>query len=296
MDPLFDLLIYHIGSGQAFFLGMLLLLAGMLLSLVASNPWLALIRNLLVFAGWIWVAISACPLPLWLYGVVGTLSLVWLTCEWFGKSLRRRTILVARVSCLVGYLLALAWELPYHLAPALAPLEEPTLFLLGDSVSAGMGAEKAPTWPQLLKRDHGWNVHDFSQMGATARSACKQADLLGDRTGLILVEIGGNDVLGSTTAANFHTHLDQLLTRLAAPGRTLVMLELPLPPFANAFGVSQRTLARQHGVLLIPKQVFISVLTTPGATLDGVHLTPAGHELMAERLAIVLSAALKRRT
>jgi lysophospholipase L1-like esterase len=60
------------------------------------------------------------------------------------------------------------------------------------------------------------------------------------------------------------------------------MFELPLVPFSNEFGRRQRILANQYGVLLVPKRIFLRVLTTEGATEDGVHLTPAGHQLMAE--------------
>ena len=69
------------------------------------------------------------------------------------------------------------------------------------------------------------------------------------------------------------------------------MIELPLPPFANRFGMIQRRLARKHGIILIPKRTFVSVLTTPGATLDGIHLSPQGHLLMSETIWSVIGSA-----
>jgi lysophospholipase L1-like esterase len=62
----------------------------------------------------------------------------------------------------------------------------------------------------------------------------------------------------------------------------VVMFELPLPPFRNEYGRVQRKLASKYGVVLIPKRVFVGVLTEEGATMDGVHLSPQGHERMAE--------------
>ena len=59
------------------------------------------------------------------------------------------------------------------------------------------------------------------------------------------------------------------------------MLELPLPPFYNSFGLIQRKLARKYGVKLVPKRVFLSVLAGGGATLDSIHLSQAGHQQMA---------------
>ena len=65
-------------------------------------------------------------------------------------------------------------------------------------------------------------------------------------------EIGGNDVFGPTTVNQFEKDLDQLLAEVSSPGRQVMMLELPLPPFYNGFGLAQRRLARQHNVLLVP--------------------------------------------
>ena len=59
------------------------------------------------------------------------------------------------------------------------------------------------------------------------------------------------------------------------------MLELPLPPFANRFGMIQRH-AVEYQVILVPKRFFIEILTTTDATVDGVHLSRTGHFLMAD--------------
>ena len=78
---------------------------------------------------------------------------------------------------------------------------------------------------------------------------------LGD--GVVLLEIGGNDVLGSTSARDYERDLDKLLGLLTAPNRQIIMFELPLPPFYNEFGRAQRHVAEKYRVLLlIPKRIF----------------------------------------
>jgi lysophospholipase L1-like esterase len=62
------------------------------------------------------------------------------------------------------------------------------------------------------------------------------------------------------------------------------MLELPLIPLSNRFGEIQRRLARRHSVVLVPKRFFSSVLIGEQATLDGLHLSPAGHQKMADMI------------
>jgi acyl-CoA thioesterase I len=284
MEDWFDLFfVYHMGSGHAFFLGVALLLTGVGMSLFSVGRAGRLIRNVLVLCGAIFVTISAVPLPEWLYVILAGITLAWLVSEWFW-SYAVRWIRAARYAMLIAWLVAVALELPYHFMPWVPPPSMLTLFVIGDSVSAGTRAEETGTWPKLLAKEHNIQVHDFSQMGATVGSARKQATCIDNGEGMVLLEIGGNDVLGTTTAEQFEDRLDQLLKDVRGKGHTVVMLELPLPPFANRFGLIQRRLASKYGVHLVPKRAFITILTTPGATMDGIHLTPQGHALMAEMI------------
>jgi acyl-CoA thioesterase-1 len=119
-------------------------------------------------------------------------------------------------------------------------------------------------------------------MGAKVGSMLRKAEKTPVEDGIILLEIGGNDLLGSTSSIDFDRDLDQLLAKLCGNGRIVLMFELPLPPLANEFGRIQRSLAKKYGVHLVPKRIFVGVLTADGATVDSVHLSPRGHELMAE--------------
>jgi acyl-CoA thioesterase-1 len=153
---------------------------------------------------------------------------------------------------------------------------------MGDSLAAGGGGGREETWPRLLARTRGVEVVDLSEVGATVATALGRVDRLPPGGGVILVEIGGNDLLGPTSATDFDRDLGELLDRVCRPGRVVLMLELPLPPFCNGFGLAQRRQAAAHGVGLVPKRVLMGVLTGEGATTDGIHLSAAGHERMAE--------------
>jgi acyl-CoA thioesterase-1 len=131
-------------------------------------------------------------------------------------------------------------------------------------------------------------------MGAKVSTMRRKADDLALGDGLVLLEIGGNDLLGSTSLADFERDLDELLQGLRGPGRIVVMFELPLPPFCNGFGRAQRRLAHKNNVRLIPKRVFVEVLTTEGATVDSVHLSRRGHELMAATVWDIIQPAFAK--
>lgn len=122
-------------------------------------------------------------------------------------------------------------EVPYLLAPTLGPLSRPELCVIGDSVTAGDPSDHWETWPTLLGRQHNLQVQDLSHVGDTAGAALRRLEATSITAPLVLVEIGGNDLLGTTTSSQFGHDLDRLLGQLSAPGRQIIMFELPLPPF-----------------------------------------------------------------
>jgi acyl-CoA thioesterase-1 len=172
-------------------------------------------------------------------------------------------------------------ELPYHFAPRAEPISGKSLAVIGDSVTAGVD-DGSQTWPTLLAAAHNLNVQDISHVGDTAESALKRVRKDPIDAPLVVIEIGGNDLLGSTTARQFEQDLDALLTELAEPGRQLVMFELPLPPLYHEYGRAQRQVARKHGAKLIPKRQFLNIIAPKEATLDTIHLSAGGQRQMAD--------------
>jgi len=110
---------------------------------------------------------------------------------------------------------------------------------------------------------------------------------------VVLIEIGGNDLLEGVPSEEFGKALDALLSKVSAPGRTVVMFELPLFPHMVAYGRIQRGLAAEYGVWLIPKRFFAEVIGGANATLDGLHLSDEGTRRMAALIAQALSPGLK---
>ena len=95
-------------------------------------------------------------------------------------------------------------------------------------------------------------------------------------------------MLGGTDASVFRTKLDILVSSLRADKHQVLLLELPLLPFQNAYGAAQRDVAAKHGVAMLPKRCFAGVLGTENGTLDGLHLSQAGHNAMADIIADVV--------
>jgi acyl-CoA thioesterase-1 len=270
-------LVFHIVSGQAFFTGTFLIVMAAISS-TANRP---AIRRLTVSAfliGVIAVVVSSTAIPYLVYAAAAAVTVVW------GVSYRRVTwrrgtaVAVAAV-----WLIASLFEIPYHIRPTLNPVSDRSLTVIGDSVTAGTGGdETSETWPKILSRQHLLEIQDVSHIGETAGSALKRVQLISIASSVVIVEIGGNDILGSTTAAQFARDLDGLLSHLADSDRQVVMFELPLPPFFHSYGRVQRAAAARYRVKLVPKRVFLSIIAGSSSTLDSIHLSQEGHRKMAD--------------
>ncbi|QDV35647.1 Esterase TesA precursor [Tautonia plasticadhaerens] len=274
-------LVYHVASGHAFFTGAACLIVAACLSTYTRRRGVRTARNVLVLIGGSAVIVTATPLPPWAYFLLAAVTLAWFVGEAFRKRLPDRWAFRLRMAVALAWSAAVLAEVPYHLMPRVPPLGDPALGVIDDSVTAGIGGYEAVTWTALLADRHGIEVRDHSQMGANVASALRQAEDLSTEERLVLLEIGGNDILGETTPDEFEAGLDALLASVSRPGRVVVLLELPLPPTYNAYGRIQRRLARRHGALLVPKRVLLGILGRGGATLVTIHLTQEGHHHMA---------------
>jgi acyl-CoA thioesterase-1 len=290
--PLFNRFLYHLASGQAWFscgLVVVLLIALDLRGTFAIRPLYSRIGRVLLLVALCVAGITATPVPLWLAIPLVASSLAYAFFGFAGAGRgRRRALALVTGACVV---LAMALELPYHIVRPPRTARPQRAYVVADSLAAGLGGE-AMTWPRRLGELTGVEIRDLSFAGANAGTALRQQlpiiERDDDPEARVLVCIGGNDMLGRTTVEEFGQNLDELLA--AARGdpqrpREVLMLELPLIPGAWKYGSHQRRLAAKHGVVLIPKRLMAGVVLDDADVLDGVHLSPAGHERMARELA-----------
>lgn len=280
-------LLFHIAGGGAFAIGLGLLF-------VAILPRAAWLRNparvsvWLAGLGLVSIVTAAPALSVAAWGTLlvsvaaGVAAKRFGRCEWL---VRGMAMAVLSAFALVDAI--------HRTVPVLGRASARRVAIIGDSLTAGHGDEDAAVkWPALLRDRHGVEVIDRSRTGATTSAAAREAAENPIDAPVVLLEIGGNDLLGGTPSGDYAAALDALLRAVCQPGRQVVMFELPLPPFHDRYGRIQRDLADRHGVALIPKRVLLSVILAGGATIDSIHLTGAGHERMAEAVWAIVGPAM----
>ena len=273
-------------DGTALLAGLALVLGAGALFVRSGTGLLRPISTVLLLAGLAAVLLSAVPLPGWLYALwilPAGAALVLGNLSGTAPALRFRAFLVL-LAASAAVLLA---ESPHLRTPRIRADAEQPVYVVGDSISAGIGSGER-CWPEVLAAATSLRVVNLAVPGATTQSALAQILRIAESNAVVLLEIGGNDLLDRKDAATFESHLDQLVSVLRADGHAVAMFELPLFPFQNAYGRAQRAVAKRHAAALIPRRHFARVLGMPDGTLDGLHLTQKGHDEMARRVAAIL--------
>jgi acyl-CoA thioesterase-1 len=271
--------VLQIASGNAFFIGIGMTVVAFMLRLwLSSRIWVSLL-TITWLVGISLVILSATPMSFWLYG------LWFVLCVAVRIAFNVRTSFQWRASTVLAFaffsLSLCLTELPYRLVPSVTVFPDEPVYVLGDSISAGIGSKEHP-WPEVLGGLSGLKVINLARAGATVETAMDQARNITAANALVIVEIGGNDLLGHADGQTFYRQLDTLLLKLKGRNSQIAMFELPLLPFWNAFGRDQRVLAEKYGVTLIPKSCLAGIFGSKGNTVDGLHLSQKGHNELAK--------------
>ncbi|MFC1675596.1 SGNH/GDSL hydrolase family protein [Planctomycetota bacterium] len=284
--------IWFCAAGHSFFVGIGLIIVATLLSAISKKLYYKLTIYSLTIIGGLFIFLSATPLPLWFYIILATSVFVCFLFSVLSKSLGLKLSMLIPITALSLSIVALLIELPYYLKPSFAKNKFERLYIIGDSVSAGIGNKQEKTWPKILRTEYNVDIVNLSESGATVATAIHQAAQITSENAIVLLEIGGNDLFVPKHYFQFEQDLRQILEIICNPKRTIVMLELPLLPHQVKYGKIQRALAKQFNVILIPKRFFVSVLSAKNTSTDLAHLSPSGHEFMAKKIWSLIGSQL----
>ena len=196
---------------------------------------------------------------------------------------------------MMRHLLALLILLPLLAAcghPHKAALPPGSVVLaLGDSLTAGNGVTPAQAWPALLQEKSGWQVINGGISGNTTADGLRRlpALLAQYEPKLVLVTLGGNDMLRHMPEQEIVTHLEKILDMIKAQGAQAVLVATPEP---NVMGAAfhhlaapgfYRRLAQSRNLPLI-EDAIADVLSDPRLKGDQIHPNAEGHAQLAQKI------------
>ena len=184
-------------------------------------------------------------------------------------------------------------------APRLAAIPGgATVLALGDSLTAGVGATASESWPTLLAEASGWQLINAGVSGDTAPQALERlpALLAEHAPALVIVSIGGNDMLRRADAAGIRATIADICRRAQSAGAQVVLVGVPQPTLLSAAAGRLRDhplYAELADELKLPLYAggWSEVLSDPALRADTIHANAAGYA----RFTTGLTAFLRER-
>ncbi len=162
----------------------------------------------------------------------------------------------------------------------------------GDSLTHGTGAKAEESYPAVLGELISRTVIRAGVPGEqTAGGLARLPDVLDEhRPKLVIVCLGGNDMLRKGTPANIEANLREILKTIKSRGLDALLIGVPAPAVIARPPDFYSKLAKEFG---IPYEgdIVTSVLYKADLKSDPIHPNAAGYRKMAEAVAELLRDA-----
>ena len=178
-------------------------------------------------------------------------------------------------------------------APTLPKLNpHDVIVAFGDSLTHGTGAASDTAYPAVLATLTGRTVINAGVPGDTTTTGlARLPEVLAEhRPRLVLLCLGGNDMLRKHPAAATENNLRLLVQTIRASGAEVMLIAVPQP---TLFGGAPDFYTRVARDMQLPLEddVFNAVLKDNRFKADPIHANAAGYRVVAERLAEFLREA-----
>ena len=166
-----------------------------------------------------------------------------------------------------------------------------TVLILGDSLSYGTGASLGEDYPTLLAKSTGWQIINEGVPGDTTAGGLQRLPRLLEQhqPKLLIVELGGNDLLHNTHPSEVSSNLKAILSHAKAQGIATILVAIPeFSPLKATFGnLSDHPLyaaiAKETTTPLIA-DVFSQVLSDRDLKSDQIHANAKGYAVVSQQM------------
>ena len=140
----------------------------------------------------------------------------------------------------------------------------PTILLMGDSLSAEYGLQRGSGWAKILERQlqqqgSQWTIYNASISGETSAGGLSRLPKLleQEKPGIVFIELGANDALRGLSITQTESNLRKMIELSKKSGARVLLFGMQIPPnygqsYAKQFKDLYPRLATQEKVELIP--------------------------------------------
>lgn len=176
----------------------------------------------------------------------------------------------------------------------------PTILIVGDSLSAGYGLEPDETWVVLLQNllsaeGYGHTVVNASISGDTTGGGLRRLPraLEVHRPGIVIIELGGNDGLQGQPVMLIRSNIAGMIELAQDAGARVILAGMVMPPnygdrYTNGFADVYSDLADDFDAGLVPFFMDGVALDPSKMQPDQIHPNAAGQPILLDNVWPVL--------
>lgn len=213
----------------------------------------------------------------------------------WGTAFNRLGNVILLLLCLLAPPAAMAQVTP-------APLK---IIVLGDSLSAGYKLPREAAFTSQLEKalkEKGYDVTvpNTGVSGETTSGGLSRLDwVLGDKPGLMIVELGANDGLRGIDPARTRENLDKIISKLREKNVPILLAGMMAPrnlgsDYGKVFDAIYPDLAKKHGVPLYPFFLEGVAMDPKLNQEDGMHPTAEGVAVIVKNILPSVTAVLDK--
>jgi lysophospholipase L1-like esterase len=174
--------------------------------------------------------------------------------------------------------------------PAVGP--DDVIVAFGDSLTYGTGAAESESYPAVLAQLIGRRVVRSGVPGeVTAQGLARLPQVIEEhRPALVIVCLGGNDMLRRVDEAQIRSNLRQMISTLRGQGISVVLVGVPRPALLTSAAAFYGELANEHRIPYEGK-VLNDIMHQLDLKADPIHPNAKGYRRMAEAIGELLRKA-----
>lgn len=164
------------------------------------------------------------------------------------------------------------------------PPKNNTVVVFGDSLVEGIGSTDGSDLVSILDGDMQQTFINHGVSGDTTRDALERVDdVLEESAGMVIIVLGGNDVLQDLPKDETFKNLEEMITLFQSNGSAVVLVGVRSGVVGNGRDEDYRNLAEATGALYI-SDILQDVFGKREYMSDSIHPNDAGYKIIAQRL------------
>lgn len=161
----------------------------------------------------------------------------------------------------------------------------------GDSITRGLGGEEGEDYPSRLAKMIGIPVVNAGISGETSEQALKRLDMdvLAKNPLLVIIEFGGNDMLGKVPVEQTVANVEEIIRRVQSHGAMVALVDMKIhsrvlgSTVMGDYSRELKRLSKEYKVVFIP-EIFKDIFDNPRFKSDNIHPNGRGYQIVAHRV------------